>query len=201
MTPTEQLKAASTYYLKTHAQTGEVLTEPGRIFLPPLNNATPIKMQPVIDELQRVTTAVAERFPKELPPGAEGVGMDFAAWAQRLAGYRIVQAVEMDSTPTETTQRYWDVVVRPLLLGIYPGDPTQKVADLVTVYTVDRQLDILDQAARDRSVRLWSDLDSQVRRYVDTAADILDKPTKSPQVWWAVGGAAVALGLLYVATR
>jgi hypothetical protein len=201
MNPNDILRAASLYYLKTNASTGEVLTEPGRIYLPPHNLATPIRMQPLIDRLAQLTVELTKSFPKSLPPGTEQVGLDFAAWAQRLAGYQILQAVALDSSPTVTTQGYWDGVVRPLLLGIYPGDAAQQVADLVTPYTIGNQLDIIEASEADRSTRFWSDLDGQVRRYLDTASDVLDRPTESPQLMWALFGGAVALGALYYVTR
>ena len=156
----------SDYYLKTKADTGEVLGPDVGILLKN-SNATPRKMEPLILSLRKATDDIDPRMIKLIasPLGAvnriKQVAIDWADWRERLDRYEDEWAAAMEVTPDAsglTNFRYWDQVTRPLLLGIYPGDPTQRVLDAVTPYVIAHELDIDERNMQQALAQLKKDL-------------------------------------------
>ncbi len=180
------IRKLSFYYLKTDRRTGTVLAFlPGQIVKWPFNQAYPAAMDPLIEELGRLTDLIPVN-----PLGAILTGdeheqwrSDRNAWMARLARYREIHEQAMAEAPLgppldipierePITQQYLDEVSLPLLLGFFPGSDVQQPLDAVTPITLKYQVEILDEAYTENLSRFVNELKDRAIAAAEAAVGI-----------------------------
>lgn len=178
----EFIRTLTYFYLKTDRRSRTIVAiMPGQIVKWPFNQAYPRAMEPLIKELERLTSEI----PID-PPGAI-IGNDVPqwradrdAWRERLRGYRELQnkimqpTVFRDAKPDgppleipiqwdEASEQYLEEVALPLLLGWYPGADVQKPLDAVTPISLAYQAQILSESWRRNISKLGEDLKENLK--------------------------------------
>jgi hypothetical protein len=174
------VKKISNYYLRTEASTGRQLGSDEGILLRN-SYATPRLMEPLLVSLRVATDEIDPRMAALLlsPLGsAQRIAqtlIDWKDWRERLEIYEEEWAAAMQTTPDASgleNFRYWDEVTRPLLLGIYPGSPVQRVLDAVTPYVLAHELNVDERSMRDAFEQLKKDLKENVKTTLEIGAGV-----------------------------
>jgi hypothetical protein len=143
--------------------------------------ATPRLMEPLLVSLRVATDEIDPRMAALLlsPLGsAQRIAqtlIDWKDWRERLEIYEEEWAAAMQTTPDASgleNFRYWDEVTRPLLLGIYPGSPVQRVLDAVTPYVLAHELNVDERSMRDAFEQLKKDLKENVKTTLEIGAGV-----------------------------
>lgn len=124
---------------------------------PPPNRATPREMSHLLGRLRRATDRLGE-----LPVTAVGGqwDLDYRAWLSRLQAYERIVAAAL---PNNRRQDIAKTVTAPLLLGLYPGEDTQRTPDVATPFTLANQREVAIEFQEQIADQFWEDIKTQAK--------------------------------------